>query len=327
MSVTQPGARVETLEEVVAEQRVLRNPPVERRFEGVDVVDALADVAPFVEQVLIDVRHGGRVRVEADVAGEDLRERRARRALDADLHPRLQHAVAFGDPRGSCASNRGRLSGCDSVPTSRRPASIGSWVSESSVMTYLIDCSIDRSPCRTTKLVSVRAAQQPVELRELAALALPSHPLRSGWRSSGARGGTAEKRSGAMALVERVDLRARHRHQRVVLRRGRLSAHPAKSLSSAKWRCGSRLARNRTSRSWNSASIRDSESMIAGTTTIVRACAGMPFRSASFGSCRGRMTAVNSAVQQRDRQLADRQQHDRGRPATGRSWTSRAGAA
>ena len=93
----QPRARVEALEQVVAEQRVLRHAVRERRLERVDVVDALADVAALVKEVLIDVGHRGRVRIEADVPGEHLRERRPVGAVDADADARLQHAVAFGD--------------------------------------------------------------------------------------------------------------------------------------------------------------------------------------------------------------------------------------
>ena len=92
----QARSRVHALEQVVAEQRVGRNAPVERGAEGVDVVDALANVAAFVEEVLIDVGDRGGIRIEADVAGEDLRERRAVGALDAHLDPRLQHAIALG---------------------------------------------------------------------------------------------------------------------------------------------------------------------------------------------------------------------------------------
>ena len=67
----------------MAQQRVLRHAVRERRVEGVYVVDTLADIAAFVKQVLIDVGHRGRVRVDAHVAGEHLRERRA---VGADEH-------------------------------------------------------------------------------------------------------------------------------------------------------------------------------------------------------------------------------------------------
>ena len=70
MSVQSAGARVRPFEQVVAEQRVLRHASRQRRHERVDVVDALADVAALVEEILIHVRHRGRVRIDADVPGE-----------------------------------------------------------------------------------------------------------------------------------------------------------------------------------------------------------------------------------------------------------------
>ncbi len=73
--------RVEALEEVVTEERVFGHASVERLGERIDVVDPLADEAALVKDVLIDVRDRARVRVDADVAGKDLRERGAARAL------------------------------------------------------------------------------------------------------------------------------------------------------------------------------------------------------------------------------------------------------
>jgi hypothetical protein len=62
------GPRVESLEQVVTEQRVLRHAVGERSGEGVHVVQALARERAFAEQVLINVGRGGRVRVNAGVA-------------------------------------------------------------------------------------------------------------------------------------------------------------------------------------------------------------------------------------------------------------------
>ena len=70
-------SRVRAFEEIVAEERVLRYASGERGFERIDVVDALPDVAALVEEILIDVGHRRRVRIDADMAGEDLRERRS----------------------------------------------------------------------------------------------------------------------------------------------------------------------------------------------------------------------------------------------------------
>ena len=74
----QSGARVRPFEQVVAQERVLGHAVLQRRLEGVDVVDALADVAAFVKEILVDVRDRRRVRIDADVPGEHLRERRTR---------------------------------------------------------------------------------------------------------------------------------------------------------------------------------------------------------------------------------------------------------
>ena len=66
----QPGAREQAFEEIVAQQRVLGYPAGERPLERIDVVDALAGVGPFGEEVLVDVRHGGGVRIDAAGPGE-----------------------------------------------------------------------------------------------------------------------------------------------------------------------------------------------------------------------------------------------------------------
>ena len=81
-------ARKQPFEQVVAQQRVVRHAAVERALERVDVVDALADVAAFAEEVLIHVRHGGRVRVEADVPREHLAKTSTPTALTAPIATR-----------------------------------------------------------------------------------------------------------------------------------------------------------------------------------------------------------------------------------------------
>ena len=63
-------ARKQAFEEIVAQQRVVRHPAVQRSFKGVDIVDAFADVAAFAEQILIHIRYGGGVRIETDMPGK-----------------------------------------------------------------------------------------------------------------------------------------------------------------------------------------------------------------------------------------------------------------
>ncbi len=51
----QSGPRENTFEQIVTEHRVLRHATGEHRLERVDVVDALARIGSFVEQILIDI--------------------------------------------------------------------------------------------------------------------------------------------------------------------------------------------------------------------------------------------------------------------------------
>jgi len=130
---TRPGEC--PFEEIVAEQRALRHPVSQGGLERVHVVDALAGIGAFAEQVLVHIGNGRRVRVDTAHAGKDALEQRSfatdrQRWGDA----RLQQPVAFDDVPAA-ASNRGRLSGCAILPTSLRTVSRGNRVSESSVMT------------------------------------------------------------------------------------------------------------------------------------------------------------------------------------------------
>ena len=70
----QRRASVEPLEQIVREQRVLRHAALERRRERIDVVQAFAGENAFVEEILIDVRDGSGVGVDAGVAGVRPRE-------------------------------------------------------------------------------------------------------------------------------------------------------------------------------------------------------------------------------------------------------------
>ena len=91
------GPRVNALEQIVREQRVLGHAAFERRHERVDVVEALAGEDALAEQILVDVRHRGRVRIDAGVAGIGAREQRSGGAGHRHADARLQDAVAVGD--------------------------------------------------------------------------------------------------------------------------------------------------------------------------------------------------------------------------------------
>ncbi len=67
-------SREQALEQVVAEQAILGHSLRERRDEGVDIVDALADERTFAEQILVHVGYGRRIRIDARRPGGDRRE-------------------------------------------------------------------------------------------------------------------------------------------------------------------------------------------------------------------------------------------------------------
>ena len=94
----QTGAREQALEEIVAEDRVLRDSSLERFFEGIDVVDPFSCVGSLAEEVLIHIGDGRRVRVHASRARDDPLEVRALRTCrQGRRDPGLQNRIALDD--------------------------------------------------------------------------------------------------------------------------------------------------------------------------------------------------------------------------------------
>ena len=60
----EPGAREDTLQEIVAEDGILRNLSLQSGLEAVDIVDSLAAIGTLPEQVLVDVGRGERIGIE-----------------------------------------------------------------------------------------------------------------------------------------------------------------------------------------------------------------------------------------------------------------------
>jgi hypothetical protein len=61
----QRRARVAAFQQVVAENQMLREAPVDGLAKGVHIVDPLADERAFAEHILVDIRHFARVGVDA----------------------------------------------------------------------------------------------------------------------------------------------------------------------------------------------------------------------------------------------------------------------
>ena len=86
----------------MTEQRAFGHAAVERGFEGIHFVDALAGIGAFAEEILIHVGHGRGVRIDAAHAGDDaLVERPLATDWQRRRNARLQHAIAFDDASGA----------------------------------------------------------------------------------------------------------------------------------------------------------------------------------------------------------------------------------
>jgi hypothetical protein len=168
------GATVQALEQIVAEQRILRHPVAERAAEGVHVVDALADVDALAEEVLIRLRDRARVDVDAGLARELAAEERAPGASRRYLHPGLKHRVAGPHPpvvdlravqgvRERAHEPRGGAGGQLRVAVQRQNEDD---VSEAQGVPRMEDVGGVPFP-----------EQETVQLLDLPALPLPSHPL------------------------------------------------------------------------------------------------------------------------------------------------------
>ena len=94
MSRDQARARVGAFDQVVAEQRIAREAPVEHPVHRVHFIDPFAGKNAFAIKVLVNVGDSARVDVEPGLTGVDAGQARTRRALHAHADARLQNAVA-----------------------------------------------------------------------------------------------------------------------------------------------------------------------------------------------------------------------------------------
>jgi len=171
------GAGEDALEQIVTKERRVRHSAGESSLESVDVVDALAGIGAFAEQILVHVRDGGGVGVDTTHAGEDALEERAlaadgQRRRDA----RLQHRMAFHDPAGDCveAGPVERMRHLPDQPADRVTRQLRVGVERDDVAD--IRGHGGRLPVEAQERGVGRAAQELVQFVKLAALALPAHP-------------------------------------------------------------------------------------------------------------------------------------------------------
>jgi hypothetical protein len=168
-------AGIKPLEQVVRQQRVLRHAPLERFGERVDVVEALPGKNAFVEEILVHVGYGGRVRVHAGVPRIGAGEERPGGARHRNAHPRLQNPVALCDPADARVDARTVQRMRDDADqlfrgVARQPR-IGV---ERDAIAHRRE-NAERPDLDGEARVG-GASQQPIEFLDLSAFALPPHP-------------------------------------------------------------------------------------------------------------------------------------------------------
>jgi hypothetical protein len=174
------GARIDTLEQIVTEKRILRNAVGERSLEGIDVIDAFSDVTAFVKQILIHVRDGCRVRIDAHVSRKDLGERGTAGAHDVDANPRLQDSVAFRDAAQTVVEprtvQRMRQRPDETAPSFEREMRVRIQRNDVPHRLKQLEITVQDEVARVR-----RSTQHAIEFRKLAALAFPAHPESLAW--------------------------------------------------------------------------------------------------------------------------------------------------
>ena len=209
-------------DQVVAQDAVFRQFAVERLPEGVDVVDALADERPFAEQILVDIGHHARVRIDARLAAGEPGIERAPCAGERDADTRLKNSIAGDDAAELLIVKR-------PVERMRHRADqlsrrIARQLRIGVERDYVSDIGEHVDVAGDHREAILRfAAQQCVELLELAALSLPTHPQLL-VRVPSARPVEQEEDVAfgvgipwAILAVERIDSRARAPDQRGII--------------------------------------------------------------------------------------------------------------
>ncbi len=170
----QSGSGVSALEQVVAENAVFRQPPVDGLPEHVHVINPLADKRPLLEHVLVNVGYGVGVGVDAGLAGEEPCESGPARAGYADANARLKDAVSLGHAPELLVIVRaiqGVSHRSDKLP--RRIARELRVAIQRDHIPHgfqIVGCADDRVE------PALLPAERPVEVLELASFSFPSHP-------------------------------------------------------------------------------------------------------------------------------------------------------
>ena len=215
----QRGAGKAAFQQVVRQDGVFRQPAFQRALEGIDVIDALAGEAALAREVLVKVRDSEDVRVKSPVGREDALEDRGlgprrQRRRDARLHD------AVAADHNAVLAVDGAVHGMLHLAHQRadrvaRQAGVA-------VQRHDIADALGRGRAGRQEAGALVPAQKLVQFRQLAALALPSHPDAFGWVPLALAVQKKEAPDAAMVIAfrQRVDARARMGQQALVLGQG-----------------------------------------------------------------------------------------------------------
>ena len=214
----QAGARITPFQQIVAENPVLGKAFIQCLLECIHLIDTLADERTFAEHVLVDVGDDAGIGVDAGVHAMQSRIARAVGAFQAHADARLKNAVARADPLPLCVVARAiqrMRHGAHKLPCDiTRKLRIR--VQGDDVL-YIRETS--RITGNERETVAGIAAQQCIQVRKLATLALVAHPDPL-LRIPAARAMKKEKNviiRSTIFCVQRLDFRLGQPQQRLVL--------------------------------------------------------------------------------------------------------------
>ena len=173
----QPSACKCAFEQIVAEHGVFRHPPGQRRHEAVDFIDALASERSFTQQVLVEIGRCRRIGIDSRrPSRQSFKRRLAAPHRQRHGNARLHDAIARDHPpQGDIearAVQRVRHLADHLLRRAKRQLRIG--IEGDDIANARGHHR--RSAIRILERGVGCAAQQSVELVQLAALALPAHP-------------------------------------------------------------------------------------------------------------------------------------------------------
>src|SRR5262249_47927689 len=90
----QPDAGISSLNQIVAQERILRKPAVQNPMDGFDFIDAFTGEDPLAVKILVNVGDRTSVDIKTSLSRVNVCQARTGSAMHADSYPWLQNSVA-----------------------------------------------------------------------------------------------------------------------------------------------------------------------------------------------------------------------------------------